>query len=66
MTIGELIEKLQTLDPTLEVFVRGYEGGYEDVNTEFEIGTFRKNVNTEWYYGKHEHDDSGDVEGIVL
>lgn len=49
MTVGELIEKLQTLDPTLEVFVRGYEGGYEDVNTEFEIETFRKNAHTSWY-----------------
>lgn len=66
MTVGELIEKLQTLDPTLEVFVRGYEGGYEDVNTEFEIETFRKNAHTSWYYGKREQDDSGDVEGIVL
>ena len=66
MTVGELIEKLQTLDPTLEVFIHGYEGGYADVNTEFEIETFRKNVNTEWYYGPHEQDDSGDIKAIVL
>ena len=66
MTVGELIEKLQTLDPSLEVFVNGYKGGYEDVNTEFEIRTFRKNINTEWYYGPHEQDYSGDVKGIVL
>ena len=29
MTVKELIEQLQTLDPDLHVFVRGYEGGYD-------------------------------------
>ena len=31
MTVKELIEQLQTLDPDLHVFTNGYEGGYEDV-----------------------------------
>ena len=30
MTVKELIEQLQQLDPDLHVFVRGYEGGYDD------------------------------------
>ena len=30
MKVGELIEQLQQLDPELHVFVRGYEGGYDD------------------------------------
>ena len=53
MTVGELIQELQKVDQDLNVFVRGYEGGYDDAK----IGEVREvalNVNTEWYYGKHE------------
>jgi hypothetical protein len=32
MTVKELIEQLQQLDPDLRVFTRGYEGGYEDAD----------------------------------
>lgn len=53
MTVEQLIEKLSTLDPTLEVYIRGYEDGYDDV-VAFESVTVCKNFNTEWYYGKHE------------
>lgn len=67
MTVAELIEKLQSLDPNLEVFIPGYEGGYKDINPNFYVDKFRKNVNPEWYYGPHEMDsEGGDVLGIVL
>jgi hypothetical protein len=55
MTVKELIEQLQTLDPNLRVFVSGYEGGYNDAGPisgvrdivlEYHKGT--------WYYGLHE------------
>lgn len=49
----DLIEKLQTLDPELPVFVNGYEGGCNDICHVTEIDVIR-NVNTEWYYGAHE------------
>jgi hypothetical protein len=53
MTVKELIEQLQQLDPDLHVFTAGYEGGYNDVyvGEEMEIAL---NVHDEWYYGKHE------------
>ncbi len=53
MTVKELIEQLQQLDPDLHVFTSGYEGGYNDVyvGEEMEIAL---NVHDEWYYGKHE------------
>lgn len=54
MTVGELIEKLQDLDPNLRVFTRGYEGGYDDVCVS-EERSMALNVNTEWYYGKHDN-----------
>jgi hypothetical protein len=53
MTVKELIEQLQQLDPNLHVFTAGYEGGYNDVyvGEEMEIAL---DVHEEWYYGKHE------------
>jgi hypothetical protein len=53
MTVKELIEYLQTIDPELKVFVKGYEAGYDDVNT---IGHEEMvlNMNSVWYYGKHD------------
>ena len=53
MTVRELIEQLQQLDPDLYVFTSGYEGGFDDVcvGEEMEIAL---DVHEEWYYGKHE------------
>lgn len=58
MTVKQLIEQLQQLDPDLHVFTSGYEGGFDDVyvGEEMEIAL---NVHDEWYYGKHESADSG-------
>ena len=53
MTIKELIEKLQSLDQEMSVFVNGYEGGCDDL-TEVEDIEVVRDVNTEWYYGSHE------------
>ena len=53
MTVAELIEKLNELDPALEVYVKGYEGGYNDVE-QIKHVTVCKNYYTDWYYGKHE------------
>ena len=61
MTVKQLIEILsQIKDQDLKVMVKGYEGGINDVivssnesNTP-EIYTIERNVNEEWYYGRHE------------
>jgi hypothetical protein len=56
MKVKELIEKLQAFDPELEVFVDGYEGGYDTPQLPFQ-SPMKLNVHTdenEWYYGKHE------------
>lgn len=67
MKVSELIETLSKLDPTLEVFVPGYEGGYSDIQSwDLIPETFKKNVYDEWYYGPHEKDENGDVKGIVI
>lgn len=74
MTVKELIEQLQQLDPELHVFVQGYEGGFEDVEVS-DIKDIALNVHEGWYYGKHEYADSAGipdkskhtiVKGIIL
>ena len=59
MKVKELIEKLQELDPEMEVMRHGYEGGVENV-TQLEIEQVALNVNEEWYYGTHETADKDD------
>jgi len=74
MTVKELIENLQTLDPELRVFVEGYEGGYNDVSFNPNISKFVLDYHSDWYYGVHEIIDAcsqeeGEyhtVDGIVL
>lgn len=53
MTVKELIEYLQTIDPELRVFVKGYEAGYNDVNT-INHEDMVLDMNIVWYYGKHD------------
>jgi hypothetical protein len=69
MTVKQLIEHLQTLDPELRVFSRGYEGGLDDVNGTSSIIDVELNVNSEWYYGKHEETHKPTetaVKGVIL
>ena len=53
MKVKELIERLQALDPELEVMRDGYEGGVENA-TEVDVVDVALNVNEAWYYGSHE------------
>ena len=74
MTVKELIEQLQTLDPELHVFVQGYEGGYNYAGPIGNIKEIALDYHEEWYYGKHEDVDYSDkirenytiVKGIIL
>jgi hypothetical protein len=57
MNVGQLIEQLKNYPQDLRVVVRGYEGGYNDVDT-FENLKIVLNYHEEWYYGKHEDAES--------
>ena len=59
MKVKELIEKLSQMNPELLVVVAGYEGGVYEID-KFEMCDIELNVNTEWYYGKHEVLSEGD------
>ena len=65
MTVRELIQSLSKIqDQDIRVMVRGYEGGVNDMvivnsiedNTPA-IQYVALDVNTEWYYGRHERVD---------
>jgi hypothetical protein len=65
MTVRELIESLSKIeDKEVRVMTRGYEGGVNDMvigngidNNTPAIQYVALDVNTEWYYGKHERVD---------
>ena len=57
MNVDQLIKRLQMYPPDLRVVVRGYEGGYNDVDI-FEKLKIVLNYHEEWYYGKHEDAES--------
>lgn len=65
MTVRELIESLSKIeDQDIRVMVSGYEGGVDDmvIGNGIEDNTpaiqyVALDVNTEWYYGKHERVD---------
>ena len=73
MTVKELIEQLQTLDPDMRVFTDGYEDGYDDVVSVNNIRDIALSYNDEWYYGTHMDADRIDsregyeiVKGVIL
>jgi hypothetical protein len=65
MKVKELIEELQKLDPEKMVVTAGYEGGYDEISGAGEI-RLKLNVNTAWYYGKHEQDNDGECNAISI
>lgn len=68
MTVKDLKELLNNYPDDIQVFVRGYEGGLDDVNPG-EIVNVELNYNNEWYYGKHEQiseETEKTVKGVVL
>ena len=73
MTVIELIEKLKTVEnPNTKVFVKGYEGGLDDVTFDSKLHNILLNVNSEWYHGKHELTYTNNskthkiVEGVII
>ena len=75
MTVKQLIDILDRLDPELHVFVKGYEGGLDYAEFRGPVEDIALNVYLEkqWSYGRHEYVSSGYeisnreiVKGIVL
>ena len=58
MKVGEFKVALSVLDDNLMLVVRGYEGGYTEVESIMPIH-LTLNQNEEWCYGEHE--EGGEV-----
>lgn len=54
MTSHELAHQLLA-GPDLLVTVRGYEGGVDEITLVKEAKPLLLNINSAWYYGKHEY-----------
>jgi hypothetical protein len=69
MTVKEFIQFLKKQDRSKRLVISGYEGGYDDVESMQDIDLVL-NVNTAWYYGKHDTPDSSsddrDIESCIL
>ena len=61
MTVSELIQLLAQHPSDLRVMVQGYEEGYDDLEAGRVVaGEARLNVNSAWYYGRHDRALTGD------
>ena len=48
-----------------DIVVKGYEGGVDDI-VAVKLVNIKKDVNAEWYYGKHEIDEDGDIQAVFI
>lgn len=63
--VSELIDTLKSMNPDHIVVVSGYEGGVNEI-TNVEQVMLTLDVNSAWYYGAHEIDNSGDTPAVVI
>jgi len=64
MTANELIQQLQHLPPDTKILVRGYEGGYNDVQV-IRQRRVMPDPDTEWYYGKYADSEDKDATDAI-
>ena len=65
MKVMDLLTLLSQMPSEADVVVKGYEGGVDDV-VNVKLVKIKKNVNAEWYYGKHTIDEDGDVQAVFI
>ena len=65
MKIIDLLTLLSQMPADVDVVVKGYEGGVDDV-VNVKLVKIKKDVHAEWYYGRHEIDEDGDVQVVFI
>lgn len=65
MKAKDLIALLSQMPADLDVVIKGYEGGVDDV-VNVKLVKIKKDVNSEWYYGRHEIDEEGDIQVVYI
>jgi len=65
MKVKDLLTLLSQMPADMDVVVKGYEGGVDDV-VNVKLVQIKKDVHAEWYYGRHEIDENGDVQVVFI
>ena len=65
MKVVDLLALLTQMPSEADVVVKGYEGGVDDV-VNVSLVKIKKNVNDEWYYGKHAIDEDSDIQAVFI
>ena len=65
MKVKDLLTLLSQMPAETDVVLKGYEGGVDDV-INVELVKIKKDVHAEWYYGRHEIDEDGDVQAVFI
>jgi hypothetical protein len=65
MKVIDLLRLLSQMPMDADVVVEGYEGGVDDV-INVKLVKIKKDVNVDWYYGRHEIDDDGDTQAVFI
>lgn len=65
MKVKDLLDLLSQMPADVDVVVKGYEGGADDV-VNVKLVKIKKDVHAEWYYGRHEIDENGDVQAVYI
>jgi hypothetical protein len=65
MKVIDLLALLSQMPSEADVVVKGYEGGVDDV-VNVNLVKIKKNVNDEWYYGKHAIDEDSNIQAVFI
>ncbi len=65
MKTKDLLTLLAQMPAEAEVVVKGYESGVDDV-VNVMLVKIKKDVHDEWYYGRHEIAEDGDVQAVFI
>lgn len=65
MKVIDLLTLLSEMPADADVVLKGYEGGVDDV-LNVKLVKIKKDINADWYYGKHEIDEAGDIQAVFI
>ena len=65
MKVKDLLTLLSQMPEDADVVAKGYEGGVDDV-VNVKLVKLRRGVNNDWYYGRHEINEDGDVQAVFI
>ncbi len=65
MKVKDLLTLLSKMPADADVVAKGYEGGVDDI-INVRLVKLCRDVHKEWYYGRHEIKEDGDVQAVFI